>query len=185
MTHVPRAIGHGQFADLRVQSLDPGLVDRGLLRRIAALEELRCTFQERLLPWMDPKTSFGVGCTPNRLASSDAVCSPFSASSATFALNSGLCCFRFDIVGLLKLATNRHGSIAYVTVRLAGSGSIYEDLLELLDEVFVSFQEIKLFEQVMGRVSGGLHADDILGASYGILRLRIENPIGVGRKESC
>lgn len=61
-----------------------------------------------------------VGCTPNRLASSDTVCSPFSASSATFALNSGLHCFRFDIVGLRQWATSRHGSVAYVTVRLAG-----------------------------------------------------------------
>lgn len=63
------------------------------------------------------------GCTPNRLASSDTVCSLFSTSSATFALNSGLYCFRFDTVDLQKLATNRHGPVAYVTVRLAGSGS--------------------------------------------------------------
>ena len=34
-----------------------------------------------------------------------------------------LYCFRFDIVGLLQWATNRHRSAAYVTVRLSGSGS--------------------------------------------------------------
>ena len=32
-------------------------------------------------------------------------------------------CFRFDIVGLPQWATNRHGYVAYVTVRLSGSGS--------------------------------------------------------------
>ena len=52
-----------------------------------------------------------VGWTPNRLASSLTVSSPFSASNATFALNSGWCCFRFDIVDLLRVedqqTTNR------------------------------------------------------------------------------
>lgn len=46
--------------------------------------------------------------------SADAVCSPFTASSATFALNPSLYDFRRDIINLLKLATNRHGSLAYV-----------------------------------------------------------------------
>lgn len=63
------------------------------------------------------------GCAPNRLASSDIVCSPFSASNAAFALNSGFYCFRFDIIGLLNLATNKHRYVAYVTIRLAGSSS--------------------------------------------------------------
>ena len=34
---------------------------------------------------------------------------------------------RFDIVGLLQWATNRHRSVAYVTVRLSGSGSETQD----------------------------------------------------------
>src|SRR5690606_20498430 len=41
-----------------------------------------------------------VGWIPKRLANSDTVSSPFNASRATFALNSGECCLRFDISDL-------------------------------------------------------------------------------------
>ena len=49
----------------------------------------------------------------------------FACKALTFALNSGLYCFRFNIIGLLQLATNRHGYVDYVTVRISGNGSVY------------------------------------------------------------
>lgn len=48
------------------------------------------------------RTPAGNRGTPDLLASSDAVSSPFNASSATFALNSRACCFRFDIFDPLQ-----------------------------------------------------------------------------------
>lgn len=48
----------------------------------------------------------------NRVARSDIVPTPFKVSTATLALNSGWCCFRFDISNLLRIkdqkTTNRN-----------------------------------------------------------------------------
>jgi hypothetical protein len=56
------------------------------LRRfaVAAFKDTRGTLEQCAFPLVDI-----VGCTLNRLANSLAVFSPFSASNATFALNSG------------------------------------------------------------------------------------------------
>jgi len=74
-----------------------------------------------------------VGCTPNRLASSLTVPSPFSASNATFALNSGRCCFRFDMSDLLCIedqqTTNR--SLRHVWMpRMQGAFERFEPVIE-------------------------------------------------------
>jgi hypothetical protein len=53
------------------------------------------------------KAGVSVG-TPNRLANSDIVRSPFSASSATFDLKTGLCCLRFDMSDLPFLKARKH-----------------------------------------------------------------------------
>ncbi|MGY6647134.1 MAG: hypothetical protein ACXIVD_18155, partial [Salinarimonas sp.] len=48
----------------------------------------------------------------------------FRASSATFALNSGACCLRFDISDLLLIEEPQTAKKTYVSVRISGSGSI-------------------------------------------------------------
>ena len=78
-----------QLADLPVQKIDLGLIDRSL-RRSATLENARGTLQQLLLPAVnlvrvDPKLARQLG---------DGPVAPLIATSATFALNPALCFFR-------------------------------------------------------------------------------------------
>jgi len=91
-----KRVGHRQLSDLGMQVPNLILVDD---RRLAAAapKDTRRPVQQCAFHWL-----IIVECTPSRLAGSDTVASPFSASSATFALNPGACCFRFDIFDLLR-----------------------------------------------------------------------------------
>jgi hypothetical protein len=83
-----------QFPDLRVQFPEHRLINRRFLAS-APLEHLCRAIDQCRIPQIDHHRMHAY-----RFASSVTVDSPFTASSATRALNSGLCCPRFIIANL-------------------------------------------------------------------------------------
>lgn len=59
-----------------------------------------------------------------------AASSPFRSSSAPFALNSGACCFRFDISDLLLVEDSRLQIVAYGSVRISEASSRFTVVVE-------------------------------------------------------
>ena len=85
---------HLELADLLVQASHQGVVVLvllllALIGPVALVEYDGRAIDQGLLPSLNL-----VGVDPNRAASSATVCSPFIASSATFALKAGLCFIR-------------------------------------------------------------------------------------------
>ncbi len=82
------------FPDVVVKLMETWIVAHEDLRSVAKVGAVFDHLVSGFIDFIDKQPL-------DRLASSAAVSSPFRASSATFALNSGACCFRFDISDLL------------------------------------------------------------------------------------
>ena len=78
-------------------------VATGELAALVGVEDLQRPFEKRLLSLMNHRR---VNDKP-ACQLGNRVCSPFRATGATRALNSGLCCLRFVIADILSLRTRR------------------------------------------------------------------------------
>jgi hypothetical protein len=105
-----KTVGHRQLSNLGVQVPDLIFIDQRRLPA-AAFKDTGRAIEQRTFPLIDYRPvnteparqlrhvvrAYAAPLEPRSLQSP-----PFSASSATFALNSGACCFRFDIFHLLR-----------------------------------------------------------------------------------